>query len=119
LWGAGAGNPLNPECLAVPGSEAGIGKVCGGTIVFGGGVPLYRGQTRVGGLGVSGDTACADHEIAKRMRHAAGLDPAKGQFADDIMYSKVDGASIYTHPLCVNTWRNGKKIGDEPPSTGY
>jgi hypothetical protein len=119
LWGIASGNPFNPECMGPPGSDAGIGKVCGGTIAFGGGVPLYRGQTRVGGLGVSGDTACADHEIAKRMRHGAGLDPAKGQFADDIMFSKVDGASVYTHPLCVNTWRNGKKIGDEPASSGY
>ena len=34
---------------------------------------LYKGQTRVGGLGVSGDTSCADHEIAKRVRLAAGL----------------------------------------------
>src|SRR5690242_7955509 len=119
LWGAGAGNPLNPACLAKPGDDAGHGKVCGGTIVFGGGVPLYRGKTRVGGLGVSGDTACADHEIAKRVRHAAGLDPAKGEFADDILYSKADGPSVFTHPLCANTWRNGKKIGDEPSSTGY
>jgi uncharacterized protein GlcG (DUF336 family) len=119
LWGAGAGNPLNPMCLAKPGDDAGKGKVCGGTIVFGGGVPLYRGKTRVGGLGVSGDTACADHEIAKRIRHVAGLDPAKGEFADDIMYSTADGPSVYTHPLCANTWRNGKKIGDEPSSAGY
>jgi len=119
LWGAGAGNPLNPACLGKPGDDAGIGKVCGGTIVFGGGLALYSGNTRVGGLGISGDTACADHEIAKRVRHTAGLDPAKGQLADDIMYSKADGASVFTHPLCPNTWRNGQKIGDEPVSAGY
>ena len=63
------------------------GKVCGGSIAFGGGVPLYKGKTRVGGLGVSGDTACADHEIAKRIRHLAQLDPEKGEFADDIIYT--------------------------------
>ena len=63
------------------------GKICGGSIAFGGGVPLYKGKTRVGGLGVSGDTACADHEIAKRIRHLAQLDPEKGEFADDIIFT--------------------------------
>ena len=28
----------------------------------------------IGGLGVSGDTSCADHAIAYRMRHLANLD---------------------------------------------
>ena len=93
--------------------------MCGGTIAFGGGVPLYKGKTRVGGLGASGDTPCADHEIAKRMRDKAGLNPAGGAFADDIQYSKADKASVFTHPLCVHTWRNGKKIGEEPPASGY
>ena len=93
--------------------------MCGGTIVFGGGVPLYKGKTRVGGLGASGDTACADHEIAKRIRHAAQLDPEKGPAVDDIVYTKVDGPSMYAHPLCANTWRNGQKLGDEIPPTAY
>jgi uncharacterized protein GlcG (DUF336 family) len=119
LWGAGAGNPLNPLCLNAADDAGGVGKVCGGTITFGGGVPLYKGNTRVGGLGLSGDTPCADHEIAKRIRSAAGLDPANGPGADDIMYSSVDGPSVFTHPLCVNTWRNGKKIGNEAVSAGY
>lgn len=73
----------------------------------------------VGGLGVSGDTPCTDHEIAKRVRHMAALDPAKGPFVDDIQYVKVDRPSIYTHPRCPNTWRNGARIGDEPAATGY
>ncbi|HEX3596285.1 MAG TPA: heme-binding protein [Polyangiaceae bacterium] len=119
LWGIAAGNPINPECVLPPTSKKVEHRVCGGTIAFGGGVPLYKGNTRVGGLGVSGDTACADHEIAKRMRDEAGLNPAKGQYADDIQYASADGPSIYTHPLCPNTWRNGKKIGEEPPASGY
>jgi uncharacterized protein GlcG (DUF336 family) len=117
LWGAGAANPFDPDCLRHPNDTT--GKVCGGTIVFGGGVPLYKGQTRVGGLGASGDTACADHEIAKRIRHMAALDPPKGQTVDDIVYASVDGPSPFAHPLCPNTWRNGKKVGDAPPSSGY
>ena len=114
LWGAGNGNPFNPACMGAPDAAAPTGKVCGGTIVFGGGVPLYRDKKRIGGLGASGDSPCADHEIAKRMRHGAGLDPDKGASADDITYAKVDGPTLFTHPLCHNTWRNGKKIGEEP-----
>jgi uncharacterized protein GlcG (DUF336 family) len=120
LWSAANGNPLNPECLSSPDKpNAGLGKVCGGTIVFGGGVALYKGQTRVGGLGVSGDTSCADHEIAKRVRQAAGLNPPQGPSADDITFSSVDGPTPFSHPLCANTFRNGQKVGDEPPASGY
>jgi hypothetical protein len=107
--------PFNPECLD-PASDV---KVCGGAIAFGGGVPLYKNRHVAGGLGISGDTPCADHEIAKRVRHLAGLDPAGGPAADDIQYSKADRPSIYTHPLCPNTWRNGQHIGDEPAAVGY
>ena len=120
LWGVAQPNAFNPECLVSPQASGKTdGKICGGAIAFGGGVPLYRGKTRVGGLGISGDTACADHEIAKRIRHLANLDPEKGQFADDITYSSVDGPSPFSHPLCANTWQNGKKIGDEQKASGY
>ncbi len=120
LWSAANGNPFNPECLVRPDDHGRQkGKVCGGTIAFGGGVPLYKGKTRVGGLGASGDTPCADHEIAKRIRDKAGLNPPGGAFADDIQYSKADGVSLYSHPLCMHTWRNGKKIGEEQPAKGY
>jgi uncharacterized protein GlcG (DUF336 family) len=120
LWGLANGNPLNPACLAAPGApDTGVGKVCGGTIVFGGGLALYKGQTRVGGIGVSGDTSCTDHEIAKRVRQAAGLNPPAGPAGDDIAYAAFDGPSAFVHPLCPNTWRNGKRLGDEAPATGY
>ena len=58
------------------------------------------GKTRVGGLGVSGD-------------------PEKGEFVDDIVFTSADGASPFAHPLCANTWRNGKKLGDEAKAVGY
>jgi uncharacterized protein GlcG (DUF336 family) len=120
LWGVGEANPFRADCLAAPNDRnATNGKICGGSVAFGGGVPLYRGKTRVGGLGVSGDTACADHEIAKRIRHLAQLDPEKGEFADDIFYTVADGASPFAHPLCANTWRNGMKLGDEANATEY
>jgi len=121
LWSLGQSNPYNPKFLSAPGepSKAGAGKVQGGLIFFGGGVPLYRAGTIIGGLGVSGDTSCADHEIAKRVRNLAGLNPPAGSLADDITYSTPDGASVFTHPRCVNTWRNGVLIGQEAPAAGY
>jgi uncharacterized protein GlcG (DUF336 family) len=120
LWGVGEPNPFRVDCLVGPNDmNATKGKICGGSIAFGGGVPLYKGKTRVGGLGISGDTACADHEIAKRVRHLAQLDPEKGEFADDIVYTSADGASPFAHPLCGNTWRNGKKLGDEASAASY
>jgi uncharacterized protein GlcG (DUF336 family) len=119
LWGLADGNPLSPSCEgSATDTSTGVGKVCGGTIVFGGGVALYKGQTRVGALGVSGDTSCTDHEIAKRVRQAASLAPA-GLPSDDILYTAVDGPSPFAHPLCANTYRDGKKVGDEAPASGY
>lgn len=47
----------------------------GGVNVFGGGLALYApGHKVVGGLGVSGDTSCADHNIAWRVRSILDLD---------------------------------------------
>jgi uncharacterized protein GlcG (DUF336 family) len=115
LWGVAEPNPFRAECLAPPNDmNATNGKVCGGSIAFGGGVPLYKGKTRVGGLGISGDTACADHEIAKRVRQSASLAPG-GLPSDEIIYASVDGPSPFAHPFCANTFRDGRKLGDETP----
>jgi len=120
LFGLNNSNPFNAYALAPPwGSGEGMGLIAGGIITFGGGVPLYKNGKIIGGLGVGGDTACTDHEIAKRVRTLAVLDPAGGSSVDDIHYSSVDGASVFTHPLCLNTYRNGTFIGNELPSTGY
>jgi uncharacterized protein GlcG (DUF336 family) len=116
LWSLGQSNPFNPDFL---GKSGGKNQIAGGMIFFGGGVPLYKNGHIIGGLGVSGDTSCADHEIAKRVRTAAGLNPTGGAAADDIKYSSVDGASVFTHPLCLATFRNGVSIGTELPSSGY
>jgi uncharacterized protein GlcG (DUF336 family) len=52
-----------------------VGKRIGGQIVFGGGFALYNASGKVvGGLGVSGDTACKDHAFGWRVRHALALD---------------------------------------------
>ena len=81
LYGLNNSNPFNPEFQS---QGTGIGKVPGGIITFGGGVPLYAGGQVIGGLGVSGDTACADHAIAFRMRRLAGLDSTPSP--DNIVY---------------------------------
>ena len=119
LWSLGGSNGFDPRSLAVPGAHGGEQQLVGGQIFFGGGVPLYAGGKIVGALGVSGDTSCADHEIAKRVRHLAALDHPGGMLVDDITYSAPDGASAFTHPQCLNTWRNGVKLGDELPASGY
>ncbi len=121
LWSLGQSNLFDPGALAPPGGQGGGNrKIAGGLIFFGGGVPLYRSGKIIGGLGVSGDTSCADHEIAKRVRNLGGWNPPGGALADDIQYSSVDGASPFTHPLCLNTFRNGGAlIGTEKNAEGY
>ena len=121
LFGLNHSNPFNPDFLASPtGHGGGDNQIAGGIITFGGGVPLYNAAGHIiGGLGISGDTACTDHEISKRVRHLAGLDPPGGQSVDDIHYTSTDGPSFFTHPLCPNTWKNGVSVGNEQPATGY
>ena len=51
-----------------------VGQRIGGINVFGGGLALYIGGVRVGGLGVSGDTSCTDHMVAWRTRNSLRLD---------------------------------------------
>jgi len=118
LFGLNQSNPFDPRFLAPPGGQWGerpdrgrhhyLRRRCAHLL-----------RRRVGGLGVSGDTACTDHEIAKRMRDLAGLNSPGGPLVDDISYSSVDGASVFTHPVCLNTLRNGVTIGTENPATGY
>ena len=115
LWSLGQSNLFNPSLLLVPGGSGDRSHIAGGLIFFGGGVPLFRGTEIIGGLGVSGDTSCADHEIAKRVRHLAGLNPPGGPLADDIVYSPPDPPSVFAHPVCLNTYRNSVFIGNEQP----
>jgi uncharacterized protein GlcG (DUF336 family) len=119
LWSLGQSNPFDPKFLAEPsGAGGGKNQIAGGEIFFGGGVPLYNSSGQiVGGLGVSGDTSCADHEIAKRVRNLANLNPPGGALVDDIVYSPPDAASIFAHPKCFHTFRNGVSIGEETPAS--
>lgn len=103
LYGLNNSNPFNPNFLA-PGS--GVGNFPGGIITFGGGVPLYQNSQVIGGLGLSGDSACADHVIAYRMRHEAGLDKIPG----GVGFNKTDNIDFpaqgqaptgFQHPHCL------------------
>ena len=105
LYGLNNSNPFNPGFQ--PQGTA-IGGVPGGIITFGGGVPLYSNGQVIGGLGVSGDTACADHAIAFLMRKKAGLDGTPGGLGlngtDNIVYAQSGTApSGFEQPHCAAT----------------
>jgi hypothetical protein len=87
--------------------------------VFGGGLGLYSNGTILGAVGVSGDTSCADHMIAWRVRNNLGLDgllrtggvsddPAR---PDNIIYDITENpnggtgisAGGFGHPECIKT----------------
>jgi len=109
-----------------------VGSKVGGVNVFGGGLALYAaGKVLVGGVGVSGDTSCTDHDVAWRLRHNLGLDHLGGvggvsgdtSRPDNIIYdiaTNPDGTggtgqspggsggvgmspSGFGHPKCLNT----------------
>jgi len=46
-----------------------VGQRMGGVNVFGGGLPIYRGDKKIGAIGVSGDTSCRDHAYAFAVRN--------------------------------------------------
>jgi Haem degrading protein HbpS-like len=83
--------------------------------VFGGGLALYNASGKiVGGVGVSGDSSCADHNIAWRTRHNLNLDFVPGGVSgdanrpDNIVYDitsqpgQMPGISAggWGHPKC-------------------
>ena len=75
------------------------GKKIGGVNVFGGGLALYNGDgALVGAIGVSGDSSCADHNIAWRTRNNLGLDHVAGGISgdsarpDNIVFDLADDA---------------------------
>jgi Haem-degrading len=65
--------PANAANFGTP-QDPMVGKRIGGINVFGGGLALYVGGVRMGGLGVSGDTSCTDHMVSWRTRNSLHLD---------------------------------------------
>src|SRR5215469_11100859 len=127
LFGLQESNPVDTlVAYAGPSSKYGtaqdpmVGSKIGGVNVFGGGLALYGpGKKIVGGIGVSGDTSCADHNIAWRVRNNLGLDHLSGvggvsgdttrpdNIVFDITANPNGGTGIsaggFGHPTCLNT----------------
>jgi uncharacterized protein GlcG (DUF336 family) len=116
LYGLIFSSPPSADIAAGDASQFGgtadpmLGKRSGGIIVFGGGLALYNDQGIVGGLGVSGDSSCADHNAAWRVRQALGLDKAPAGVnpskKDAIIYDidpRGKSASGFGHPKCAGS----------------
>lgn len=124
LYGLITAGPPNPQAaFAGPPTAFGmlndpmVGKPIGGIIVFGGGLPLYSAKGKiVGGLGVSGDTSCADHVVAWKTRHQLGLDAVpmgvSPEHNDNMILDFQNGqsASGFGHPTCKGGTPSDSKI---------
>ncbi len=130
LFGLQESNPVDTS-VAYKGSSSNygttgdpmVGAKIGGVNVFGGGLALYTKvgsvEKIVGAVGVSGDTSCADHFIAWRVRNGLGLDHLRGvdgvsgdaarpdNIIFDITPNPSGGSGIsaggFGHPDCINT----------------
>ncbi|MCX8519834.1 MAG: heme-binding protein [Methylophilaceae bacterium] len=113
LYGLQHSNPLNTlvgyrgdaTTFGTP-SDPMVGLRPGGVNVFGGGLALYSGGKLIGALGVSGDTSCADHNIAWAMRKQLTMDAVPSGVTnntDNIQYPASVGTvpSGWQHPLCA------------------
>jgi len=115
LYGLQHSNPVDTEVAYRTGSDPMVAHRIGGVNVFGGGLALYNGaHVLVGAIGVSGDSSCADHNIAWRTRHGLGLDHVPAGVSgdstrpDNIVYDitpqpgQQEGvsASGWGHPQC-------------------
>jgi uncharacterized protein GlcG (DUF336 family) len=95
-----------------------VGRFVGGVNVFGGGLALYDSDNKlVGAIGVSGDTSCADHNIAWRTRNALALDhvlfgvSGDADRPDNINYIGIvpnpSLANDFSHPICTISGADG------------
>ncbi len=91
LFGLQESNPVS-TAVAYGGNSADygepndpmVGNKIGGVNVFGGGLALYNSsRVLIGGLGVSGDSSCADHNIAWRTRRNLSLSFVPGGVSGD------------------------------------
>src|SRR5690242_11126051 len=92
LYGLQHSNPVDTEvAYRGPASDFGqvddpmTGRRVGGVNVFGGGLALYNSaHVLIGAVGVSGDSSCADHNIAWRTRFNLGLDHVPAGVSPDV-----------------------------------
>jgi uncharacterized protein GlcG (DUF336 family) len=117
LFGLNNSNPFDP---AYDARRNGRAQVPGGIITFGGGMPLYSGGKVIGGLGVSGDSSCADHAIAFRMRKLAGFDAIPAGVApdntDNIIYADPGTTPTgFEQPHCFPSDLTPAQVETIPP----
>jgi uncharacterized protein GlcG (DUF336 family) len=80
LYGLQQSNPVSTD-QAYSGNPANYGQP-NDPMVGGGGLGLYNSEGKLlGAIGVSGDTSCADHNIAWRARNTLNLDYVPGGVA--------------------------------------
>jgi uncharacterized protein GlcG (DUF336 family) len=138
LFGLQESNPVATE-VAYSGSpdqyglanDPATGGRIGGVNVFGGGLGLYNAAGQLlGGLGVSGDTSCADHNIAWRTRDTLDFDTVPGGVSgdalrrDNILYDIVPQAgqmpglspSGFGHPHCIDPAGEAAVAASLPPN---
>jgi len=138
LWGLNEAVPTNihatfegdPEQFGTS-LDPMVGTVVGGVIPFGGGLPLYNSIGElVGGLGVSGDTSCTDHNVAWRVRHELDLDYVPGGSNSDLArkdniifdispnrHGVKHSRTGFGHPFCiVGEEQNEKTIANALPA---
>jgi uncharacterized protein GlcG (DUF336 family) len=130
LYGLTSAVPPNPEA-AYGGdpvhfgqvNDPMVGKPIGGIIVFAGGLALYDAHGKiVGGLGVSGDTSCADHVVAWKLRHALNFDGVPAGVApnstDNLIFDLQNGSSVsgFGHPQCKGGTPSEQVIAKLPES---
>jgi len=138
LFGLAFSNPVDPSVAygrdgSPPGveglsarrygtrSDPLVGDFIGGVNVFGGGLALYNSYGDViGGVGVSGDTSCADHNVSWRVRENLSLDNVPGGVGpnglDGISYlEEGEDPNGFKHPQCG---LNGLAVAEEIGSGG-
>lgn len=119
LFGLQHSNPVDTDvAYKTPSDKYGtsddpmVGEKIGGVNVFGGGLALYNSAGKlVGAIGVSGDTSCADHNIAWRTRNNLHMDFVPGGVGadssrpDNINYIGLvvvpSLANDFSHPICA------------------
>jgi uncharacterized protein GlcG (DUF336 family) len=138
LFGLQASNPVDTgvayagqSYLFGTAQDPMVGSKIGGVNVFGGGLALYGpGKQLLGGIGVSGDTSCADHFVAWRTRNHLGLDHLVGvggvsgdplrpdNIVFDITANAAGGTGVsaggFGHPTCINTGKASSLPAAQP-----
>lgn len=147
LFGLQESNPVNtaaaykgPSIKYGTANDPLVGEKIGGVNVFGGGLALYDARNKlVGGVGVSGDTSCSDHNIAWRTRRNLNLDHLLGvipgvaglfagdpQHPDNIIFDITPNAaggtgvsaSGFGHPTCLNNPPTVANVAGRPVASG-